>query len=162
LLKKCNDTAASRDELDLAFKKLNLQMSRERSNALSNPMQRVTSDEEKSARFIAAICMQAGKGKNIDMREVGVKVARDHGLIGKAEGEDSGFGAQLISPDLAKDIYDSLPLYGAWNTLGVRRLGTKVTTLPVKTARAQANWITSEGAAIAEDTTKAGTSVTAT
>ena len=156
LMKSLKDQSAKTEEIELANKKLNLQIAKERSNNLGNPLQRITSDEEKCARMAAVICRGHGFGP------LAQKVLKQAGIIGKAEGEDSGFGADLITPDLEKDIYDSLPLYGAWNTLGVRRLGTKVTEFPVKTARALAQFITTEGAAIAEDSTKAGTSVTAT
>ena len=61
-----------------------------------------------------------------------------------------------------KEIYDTLAQYGDWATLGVRRLGTKVTNFPVKTARVTAQWLTTEAAAIADDTNEAGTTMTLT
>lgn len=157
--KKLKDASTKAEELERANKKLNLQMARERSNNLSNPIQRITHDPEKCARMAAIICLSASRG---EIRNLAPKILAEAGIEAKALGEDSGFGSDLITPDLARDIYDSLPIYGAWSVLGYRSLGTKVTELPVKTARAQANFIVNEGDAIAEDATKDGTSVPAT
>jgi HK97 family phage major capsid protein len=82
--------------------------------------------------------------------------------IARAIGEDTGEGATLIIAQLYKEIYDTLAEYGQWATLGVRRVGTKVTNFPVKTARPVANFLTSEGAAISDDTNYAGNTVTQT
>ena len=49
-----------------------------------------------------------------------------------------------------------------WSTLGVRRLGTKVTNFPIKTARVAAQWLTTEAAPIADDTNEAGSTMTLT
>lgn len=54
----------------------------------------------------------------------------------------------------------ALALYGKWNTLGVRRMGTKLTRLPIKTARPVANFILTEAGPISDDTNVAGTEVT--
>ena len=57
--------------------------------------------------------------------------------------EDTGEGSTLIIAQLFKEIYDTLAQYGDWSTLGVRRLGTKITNFPIKTARTVAQWLTS-------------------
>lgn len=160
LLKTVTDSAANVEKVELANKKLNLQLARERSASLGSPIKRITEDTEKCARMAAMICLAATKNGGYD--NLAKKVLADAGITSKAQGEDSGFGSDLITPDLARDIYDSLLTYGSYNTLGMRRLSTKVTELPVKTARAAFNWLITEGAAIGEDNTKAGTSVNAT
>ena len=54
----------------------------------------------------------------------------------------------------------TLAQYGAWSSLGVKRVGTKVTKFPVKTARPVAGFFRKNvGRKLAEDTAKAGTSV---
>jgi HK97 family phage major capsid protein len=126
--------------------------------AFGNPLERIINDDEKRTRFNAAVRLACAR--NGDTVKLAMEMTK--GLVQKDAGEDTGFGATLITPDLAKDIYDTLALFGAWNTLGVRNLGTKVTKLPIKTARALAQWIGTEGATIAGDTTKAGTSVNLT
>lgn len=156
-----NGLESSVRSFELAMQKVNLQMTREKRMSFGDPVQRISNDDEKRARFNAAIRLACGLkmpgaitvAKNI------VKGIPD--LETKIGGEDSGWGSTLITPDLAKDIYDTLAMFGAWNTLGVRSLGTKVTNLPVKTARAKCI-IIDEGGTIPEDATKAGTSVTLT
>ena len=83
-------------------------------------------------------------------------------LIQKAIGEDTGEGATLIIAQLYKEIYDTLAEYGDWSTLGVRRVGTKVTNFPVKTARPVALFLTSEATPIADDGNYAGSTITQT
>jgi HK97 family phage major capsid protein len=82
--------------------------------------------------------------------------------LARAIGEDAGEGATLMIAQLFKEIFDTLAQYGDWATLGVRRLGTKVTNFPVKTARVVAQWLTTEAAPIADDTSEAGGTITLT
>lgn len=70
-------------------------------------------------------------------------------------------GNTLINSELLPEVYDTLGTYGIWNTLGVRRLGTKTTNMPVKTSRVLATWV-EEAAAIGADNAKAGTTAPAT
>lgn len=82
-------------------------------------------------------------------------------IVTKALGEDSGVGANLITPELATEIYNTLATYGIWNTFAVRRMGTKQRKLIVNTERPVANFILTEGGTISDDSTKANTSVMA-
>lgn len=134
--------------LEQAIKKLNVQLVLEQrmangGNALSLG-QRLVRDEEKAKLVFGDICRSIGRND----------------LAVKALGEDSSPGSTLINDDIAKEVYDSLLRYGKWATLGVRPSGTKNTKLPIKTVRPIANFILTEGGTIADDTNKAGTTVT--
>lgn len=115
-----------------------------------DPIQRIARNEVSAAHLLAAIA-----------RAVKVNVPKSAmDIIGKTSlVEGSTPGSTYIIGQLAAEIYDVLNMYGAWNTLGVRNVGTKTTTYPVSTARTVAGWITTGGGQISEDTTKAGTSV---
>jgi HK97 family phage major capsid protein len=156
-LTKLKNTSGTLDEIKLSIQKVNLQMNREKRMAFGNPVERIIADDEKRARLNAAVRM--GALRNNDLRSVAKQIIQG---VMKDIGEDTSPGSTLITPDLAKDIYDTLQIYGAWNTLGVRRLGTKITNFPVKTVRADGGWLTTEGATITNDTAKAGTTKTCT
>jgi HK97 family phage major capsid protein len=135
-------------QIDLLVKKLQLQLSMESrmahgGNTLSLG-QRTIRDKESAKQVFGMIA-----------RSVGL-----HDIANKALGEDSSPGSTMINDQLAVDIYESLLRFGAWSTLGVRPVGTKNTKLPIKTARPVANFILTEGGAVSDDTTKAGTTVT--
>ena len=83
-------------------------------------------------------------------------------ILRKALGQDSSPGSTLVTTELQNEIYYSLASYGAWSTLGVRNVGKKLNSFPIKTVRAPASFITTESAAITADSTKAGTAVTLT
>lgn len=133
-------------EFQRAIQKINLQLAREMRAANGDPIQRIQSDPEKRTRLNAIVRLATGAPLSAEQKAT--------------LGEDSSPGSTMIDDDLADDIYDTLAEYGVWNTFGVRRLGTKQTKFPVKTARASAGFILSEGGAITEDSAKAGTSVT--
>lgn len=151
LTKIKNDFQGHNDEfkrLDQTLKKLQLQLTMEArmaqgGNTLSLG-QRVVQDKESCKQVFAAIARSIGRND----------------IAMKALGEDSSPGSTMINDALSADIYHSLLSYGAWATLGVRPVGTVNTKLPVKTARPVANFITTEGGTISDDTTKAGTSLT--
>lgn len=128
-----------------ALQKVQIALQREQRMAFGDPRQRIRASEEKRAFFNAAVraAMRVKLGDSLQ----------------KALGEDSSPGSIMIRDDLAMDIFDALERYGKWSTLGVRRLGTKITKLPIKTARPIANFILTEGNQIADDTNKAGSSV---
>jgi HK97 family phage major capsid protein len=134
--------------LDLAIKKLNLQLTLEQRMAAGGTAmsfgQRLIRDKDKAKQAFGAICRLIGAPE----------------LATKALGEDSSPGSTLINDDLHAEVYDSLLRFGAWGTLGVRPIGTKNTKIPVKTARPVANFILTEAGAISDDTAKAGTTVT--
>jgi HK97 family phage major capsid protein len=134
--------------LELAIKKLNLQLTLEQRMAAGGTAmslgQRLVRDKEKAKQAFGSICRLVGLPD----------------LAKKALGEDSSPGSTLINDDLSTEVYDSLLRFGAWSTLGVRSIGTKNTRIPVKTARPNANFILTEAGAINDDTSKAGTTVT--
>lgn len=134
----------------VAVKKVVTALKHEERMAFGNPIERISRNEEKRTRLNAAV--RLAMDANGDMRRV------SDPLI-KALGEDASPGSTLIDDALAQDIYDTLAMYGVWNTFGVRRLGTKTTKFPVKTVRPIANFILTEGGTISDDTNKAGTSV---
>jgi HK97 family phage major capsid protein len=134
--------------IDVLVKKLQLQLAMEArmangGNTLSLG-QRTIRDKESAKQVFASIALAIGKPE----------------IAAKALGEDTSPGTSMINDELSADIYDSLLRFGAWSTLGVRPVGTKNTRVPVKTARPIANFILTEAGPIADDTTKAGTTVT--
>jgi HK97 family phage major capsid protein len=142
-------------EVETSLKKVQLQLRREMNLAYGNPIERIQRDPDKRNRFNAAIRLAIDTPAG-DMRRIAEPLI-------KAIGEDATPGSTFISTDLAAEIYDVLSRYGSWATLGVKRLGTKTTTFPVKTARAAAGFVLTEGSGqIGEDSTKAGTSVSCT
>lgn len=146
LTKLKNAGTQSAEEFQRAIQKVNLQLHREMRAANGDPVKRIQADPEKRTRLNAIVRAACGAPMTPEQRTT--------------LGEDSSPGSTMIDDDLADDIYDTLAEYGVWSTFGVRRLGTKQTKFPVKTARATAGFILSEGGAITEDTAKAGTSVT--
>jgi HK97 family phage major capsid protein len=149
-LTRLKNNQGSLEDTLKAIQKVNLSLANERRMAFGTPIQRICNDPEKRARFNAWVRMAVDN--NGDM----TKIAKE---LMKALGEDSSPGSTLINAELAQDIYDSLAMYGAWNTLGVRRLGTKIQKLPIKTVRPIAYVLMSEGDTLADDANKAGTSV---
>jgi HK97 family phage major capsid protein len=152
-LTRLKNTANDRAQILTAVQKLQMQLRTEAVAAGMDPIQRIVNDPEKRARLNLAVRLAVDR--NGDLRQACEPLAR-------AIGEDTGEGATLIIAQLFKEIYDTLAQYGDWSTLGVRRLGTKVTNFPVKTARVVAQWLTSEAAAIADDTNEAGSTMTLT
>ena len=133
------------------IKELETLLRNETRSAFGNPLRRISDNEELRLRLNVAVRLAMDNGG--DMQKV---VAAQL----KAIGEDTTPGSTLINTALFQEIYDTLATYGVWNTFGVRRLGTKLTRFPVKTARPVANWILTEGGTISDDTNKAGTEVT--
>ncbi len=135
----------SLDSTVAALRKVQHALSHEQRMAFGDPRQRILASEEKRAAFNAAV--RNACRVPVQTRDLG---------------ESSSPGSTLIAPELAHEIYNSLARYGAWSTLGVRRLGTLLTMYPVKTARSTANFVLTEGGAIAPDTSRAGSTVNLT
>ena len=144
-LTRVKNQVESLDQTLAALKKVQVSLSHEQRMACGDPRQRILGSEEKRAAFSAAV-------RNACRVSLGGVQQRDLG-------EGSSPGSTLVVPALAHEIYDTLARYGAWSTLGVRRLGTKLTKFPVKTARPSAGFVLTEGSAIPADTSAAGTSV---
>jgi HK97 family phage major capsid protein len=135
------------------LKKLNVQLSREASQAGLDPVQRVLNDPRKKGLFNSLIRLSVDKDG--DMRRLCEPILKDIG-------EDTGLGSTLIVAQLFKEIYDVISQYGDYRTLDVVDLGTKVTNFPVQTAIPTSAWLTSEAAAIPLDAADAGSTDTLT
>jgi len=128
-----------------SLKKAQIAIRNEQRAASGDPIKKILADEEKTLFINAAVRKLCAAPLSDTHR--------------KALGEDTSPGSAYIQNDLASDVYDLLSSYGQWSTLGVKRLGTKTTSLPIKTARPNAIWISTEGSQIPEDNSKAGTSL---
>lgn len=165
-LTRVKETSNSLTEITNSIQKVVVQLKREARMAYGDPLRRLLDDDEKSLRMSCAFALAMDKdgdmrGKVQELLRAAGLLEVAKGLVKRAVGEDSGVGSTLITPELAKDVYDTLAMYGAWNTLGVRRMGTKQQKLIQKTVRPIA-YVVAEGAAIDEDANKAGNTVTAT
>lgn len=150
LKNKGNDLAALEIKISQALAALR----NEQRMAFGDPIQRIARDEELRTRFNVAVRLAIDSQG--DMRRLMAPQI-------KAIGEDAEPGSAYINDALEREIYDVLAMYGVWNSFAVRRVGTKTTKFPVKTARAAATFILTEGTGqIGEDSTKAGSSVSAT
>jgi HK97 family phage major capsid protein len=150
-LTKSKDTLNGLDSGLKAFQKklkeIEVLIRAESRNSFGSPILRISNNEELRERFNCAIRLSMDhQGDMTKMLAPRLK----------ALGEDTSPGSTLINTALMREIYDTLAQYGAWNTLAVRRMGTKLTRLPVKTARPKAQWILTEGGPITDDTNKAG------
>lgn len=159
LKRVANDQEANFKSMLHQMERYQAQMRMHTLGGFGDPIKRIQADEEMRLRLNAAVRM-AVSDSNGDMRSLVMRTYPD--FIKKALGEDSSPGSTLINQHLHKEIYDTLEMYGIWNTFQVARLGTKTNILPVKTARAVAVAIISEGTQIPDDANKAGTTVTAT
>ncbi|MDR1192185.1 MAG: phage major capsid protein [Verrucomicrobiales bacterium] len=144
-----NRVGASEETL-LALKKLQSALGSERRLAFGDPAKRIAADPELRAQFNVLV---RGAGKDGEFRAQVDAIRK--GLTTGAEP-----GSTLINPQLYREIYDLLLTYGAWPTLKVVNLGTKVTSFPIKTARPQFSFV-DEGGALPV-VTKQGTSLTLT
>lgn len=158
LQKVANDSDAGRKELLRKFGELEGRLKQQAFSSFGNPIARISANEELRLRINAAVRLAVNNNSG-DMTHL-VRTGFPKEFVTKAIGEDSGFGSTLINTELYREIYDTLAMYGTWNTFGVRRVGTKLTKFPVKTARAAANWILTEAGTISDDANKAGTTQT--
>lgn len=145
LTKLKSDHTATIGELNATMQKINLRLGQELRMANGDPIKRIQADPEKRAFLNAAVRAAAKAPLTPQMRTT--------------LGEDATPGSTMIRDGLADDIYDTLGTFGVWSSFGVRRVSTKTTKFPVKTARAAATFILTEGGDVTEDTAKAGTSV---
>jgi HK97 family phage major capsid protein len=151
-----NDTQAAREEFTKKLASIDAIVRRDARIAFGNPLQRISADEELRQRVNIAIRLAMDNKGDL------VRVVRNGyqgDLVKKALGEDASPGSTLINQQLMQEMYDLLVSYGVWSRFGVRRMGTKLTKLPLKTARAKAQFILTEGDTIADDGNKAGATV---
>jgi HK97 family phage major capsid protein len=164
LLKKtANDTQGNHDMMVKRFNLLDARLKAEARNAFGVPGRKIQTDPDLNTRFNIALRMAVDK--NGDMRSVckSIYERRKDELsepTKKALGEDTSPGSTIIDDALALELYHTLQSYGIWNTFRVVPVGTKQTKFPVQTARVVANFVLTEAGTVADDTVKAGTSVT--
>ncbi len=135
------------DQLAHTLKKISLQMKAESRLAFGDPVNRILADEDNRILLNAQI-----------RKAIGAPLNEAHQ---KAITSGSTPGSTYINDSLDTEIYDTLGTFGIWNTFDVKSVSTKNNKFLVKTARPVALYF-GEGITITEDSTKAGTSVTAT
>ena len=155
--KVANDQQANIETVTKLLNTIQMRLSLQAKDAFGDPIKRLVANEESRHRINAAVRLAVCQPE-----ERHALIKRFPDFIQKALGEDSSPGSTLINQQLYGEIYDTLESYGIWNTWQVIRLGTKTNILPVKTARAIALAIISEGTQMADDANKTGTTVTAT
>jgi hypothetical protein len=131
------------ETLTKALQRVELQMAREKRLAYGSAAERISNNAEMRASLNA--CVRNFTSLNGDLQGVAKSI------IQRDAGENSGFGATLLVPQLMKEIYDSLATYGIWNTFGVRRMGTKITQIPW--AGYEIDWASREPVASASTST---------
>jgi HK97 family phage major capsid protein len=146
-----NSTNASIESFTKAMKTVQDGLRRELIQANGNPVVRIQKDEELRTRFNVAVRLAMDSGGDM-MRLMAPQM--------KDLSEGTTPGSTYINTQLLKEIYDTLLSYGVWNTFGVKQMGTRLTRMPVKTARASAGFVLAENTAIPDDAAKAGTEVT--
>jgi HK97 family phage major capsid protein len=150
------------------MKQLEGQLANERRMAFGNPIERITQNEEKCCLFNALVRRGlAAKYPEVKFNSDHRKSLENFDARIKALESGSTPGSTFINATLDREVYDVLAMYGIWNTFEVRPLSSRQHKMPVKTARAVATYIGlaaggTEGGAMSGDSTKAGTSVTAT
>jgi HK97 family phage major capsid protein len=167
LKKTANDQQANADKFVRQIKVLEDQLRNESRMAYGDPVRRIQKDEKLRSIFNALIrraLVDVTKGEVLGDRWSSIlkeaqqdQEARSKAL-GRALGEDTSPGSTLIDDRLASEIYDTLDMFGVWNTFQVVPVGNQTVKFPVKTARATANFILTEAGAIS-DATITGTSV---
>lgn len=137
-----------------SIKRVQAELSRERTAAFGDPLQRVLASEEKRMRLNAELCRLAALKGSV-YRADWMGSAEVKGLQ-----SDGSLGTTFIDDALARDIYDLLESYGAWATLGVRTVGTATTSYPIRTVRPVSKFVRKLGGRkLSADTNKAATAV---
>lgn len=154
-LTKVKNQANSIAEVETQLKRVNDLLRREARSSFGSPIQRIANDEELRARLNLAVRVATNYDGHLTS-QIG-KLC--DALKLKALDVTNSPGTTLFTSGLLREIYDTLSSYGAWSTLGVRRMGTKITKMPIKTVRPVANVILPNSRQIADDANKAGTSV---
>lgn len=168
LKKHANDTQANFDATTKKLASVQAMLQSEARRGWQTPIERIERDEELRARLNIVIRLalsrtaellsqkMVGQAKELTGLEINELKAREEQrhnqlIIGRTPlAGDSSPGSNLVDDRLAREIYDTLEMFGIWNTFQVVPVGTATTKFPVTTARATANFITSEGAAITE------------
>jgi HK97 family phage major capsid protein len=165
LKKVANEQHISVDRVLKQVAKVENLVREEKRLAFGNPAQRISEDEEMRTRFNMAVRLAVDKSGDMfricepQLKALGLSDFKEL-YRAKALGEDTSPGSTIIDDKLGDEIYNTLSTFGIWNTFAVRRLTTKQTKWPVKTARTITKVILTEGGTLADDANKAGTSVT--
>ena len=139
-------------QLEQKLGRLNLLLKQEGRAAFGSPYQRLLADEEGCARINYLLRSLAQKrGESISPAALDFWKTKTLDLTTEP-------GSTYFQAGFLKEIYDTLAEYGAWSSLGVRRMSTKITKLPVKTARPLAYVLTPGSRQMDDDANKAGTS----
>lgn len=153
-LTKVKNNLNSLDEFQQKLKRVELLLKQEARASFGSPIQRIANDEELRMRLNLAVRVatnyEQGNASSIGKLCDALKL--------KALDVTNSPGTTLFTSGLLREIYDVLSSYGQWSTLGVRRMGTKLTKMPIKTARPVAYVIKPGSRQLADDSNKAGTS----
>ncbi len=152
-LTKVKNAANSIGEFETKLAKVNQLLKQQARSSFGSPIQRIQHDDEMRIRLNLAVRGACNIDKLLDGS---IAKLRDE-IKGKALDVTNTPGTTLFTNELLREIYDLLSSYGAWSTLGVRRMGTKLTKLPIKTARPIAYVIKPGNRQFADDANKAGT-----
>lgn len=154
LKRVANDQQANSDAFIRKLNTIESLCKREAAAAYGSPIKRIQNDRELRIRLNAAVRMAVKKPEFISQK------MRDEykEITGRALGEDTSPGSNMIDDRLAAELYDTLATYGVWNTFQVVNVGTATTKFPVTTARPTASFITTEAGPIS-DGSFTGTSV---
>lgn len=169
LKRVANDQQANADKFVLTLRRLEHQLRSESRLAFGDPVRRLMANEEKWNRFNAYLRLAMGAKLGGKHKEALKSLGEDAGaprelreLAQRALGEDSSPGSTVIDDRLFPEVYDTLATFGIFPTFAVKRLGTKETKFPIKTARVIAQMLLTESEEIVDDANKAGGQVTLT
>ena len=157
-----NKNADDIGELQLAIKRAEFAARREMflAKGIGTDLRSAISPECKSFLngFVRARANMAGANYDLTGDQ---KKSLDGMLNGKALSGSASPGSLELQTRLAREVYDLLPSYGIWSTLGQEQIPTRSLALNVDTVDPIA-YIIAENDAIADDTNIAGSQVTAT
>jgi len=165
LQKVANDSQANQNALMRKFTDLERQVRTEAKAAFGDPIKRIQADEEMRTRLNLVARMACDKRGDMQGTIKRMIERADTSLrepIEKALISSTSPGSTLIDDRLNAEIYNVLEMYGIWNTFGTVPVGTRQEKFPVQTARPIAYVVLTDATQIADDTNKAGTSVTCT
>ena len=152
LKKSANDSQSGMETMQRKIEEFDQRVRLQARSDFGNPIARIQADEEMRTKLNCLVRSVCARGND--------SVTKAANVLQRALGENTSPGSTVIDDKLAAELYDTLSTFGVWNTFAVRNLGTKQTKYPVKTARPVANFVLTEAGTVADDTTKAGTSVT--
>jgi HK97 family phage major capsid protein len=168
LQRHANDTQANFNAATKKIEKIQATLQNEARRGWESPIERIERDEELRTRLNIAVRLtlshtgemlspkmveRAKELTGLDLIELKARDEQRHNrsILGKTLlGEDTSPGSTLIDDRLSREIYDTLSMFGIWNTFQVVPVGTMTTKFPVTTTRPTANFIMTEGAAITE------------